>query len=67
MKSCKVFSLGASLMYGFEKELVVMSFAGTMHSPDTHVHLGNPLCPPNEVVAMAIMNTIHAIGVKLKF
>ena len=38
LKSCKVCSLVACIYFGFEEELGVMSLAGTMHQPGTHIH-----------------------------
>ena len=67
LKSCKVCSLVACIYFGFEEELGVMSLAGTMHQPGTHIHPGNPRCRPNEVIVMAKMSAIHAIGVILMF
>ncbi len=66
LKSCKVCSLVACIFFGFEEELGVMLLAGTMHQPGTHIHPGNPQDQPNEVIVMAIMDTIHVIGVILK-
>ncbi len=67
LKSCKVCSLVACIYFGFEEELGVMSLAGTMDQPGTHIHLRNPRCRPNEVIVMAKMSAIPAIGVILMF